>query len=92
MSRNRHLGYTTKEEFIRDAIRWRLKTLSGKYETIEIPRDEYEELKEALREMGTSYLNVTDFIYSQIRRALEEYREYKRRGKGRQFIKVSIIL
>lgn len=44
-SRNRHLGYITKEEFIRDTTRWRLKTLSEEYETIEIPRDEYKELR-----------------------------------------------
>lgn len=81
ISRNRHLGYTTREEFIRDAVRWRLKTLSGEYETIEIPKDEFEELREAIREMSAPYLNVTDFIYSQIRRVLDEYRKYKRERK-----------
>ncbi|MEM3816092.1 MAG: ribbon-helix-helix domain-containing protein [Candidatus Bathyarchaeia archaeon] len=35
---NKRLGYTTREEFIRDAIRWRLKTLREEIEYIEIPR------------------------------------------------------
>ncbi|MBS7639004.1 MAG: ribbon-helix-helix domain-containing protein [Candidatus Bathyarchaeia archaeon] len=83
ISRNRHLGYTTKEEFIRDAVRWRLRTLSGEYETIEIPKSEFDELKDALKEMNAPYLSVTDFIYSQIRQVLEEYRKYRRERRAR---------
>jgi len=75
---NRHLGYTTKEEFVRDAVRWRLKMLSEEYEYIEVPREEYEELTDALREMDSPYMNVADFIYDQIRRVLEEYREWRK--------------
>jgi len=26
---NKHLGYTTREEFVRDAVRWRLHFLKG---------------------------------------------------------------
>jgi len=33
---NRHLGYITKEEFIRDAIRFRLTRRSGKYERMRL--------------------------------------------------------
>ena len=47
---NKHLGCTTKEEFIRDATRARLKQLAGEYETIEIPKEDYEELEKALKE------------------------------------------
>ena len=36
MEENRHLGYTTKEEFIRDAIRFRLTWRSGKYERVRL--------------------------------------------------------
>jgi len=52
---NRDLRYTTKEEFIRDAIRFRLTWHSGKYEYIEIPKDRYEQLNEAIREMNMPY-------------------------------------
>ena len=32
---NKQLGYTTREEFIRDAARWRLKFLKKEYEYVE---------------------------------------------------------
>jgi len=72
---NKHLGYTTKEEFIRDATRARLRQLAGEYETIEIPKEDYEELEKALKEMNAPYLNATDFIYEKIKEVLEKYEE-----------------
>jgi len=62
MEENRHLGYITKEEFIRDAIRFRLTLHSGKYEYIEISKDEYEQLNEAIKEMNMPYRSAEDFI------------------------------
>ena len=72
---NKHLGYTTKEEFIRDATRARLRQLAGEYETIEIPKEDYEELEKVLKEMNAPYLNATDFIYEKIKEVLEKYKE-----------------
>ena len=72
---NKHLGYTTKEEFIRDATRARLRQLTGEYETIEIPKEDYEKLEKALKEMNAPYLNATDFIYEKIKEVLEKYKE-----------------
>ena len=74
---NKHLGYTTKEEFIRDATRARLRQLAGEYETIEIPKEDYEKLERALKEMNAPYLNATDFIYEKIKEILERYEELK---------------
>jgi len=74
---NKHLGYTTKEEFIRDATRARLRQLAGEYETIEIPKEDYEKLEKALKEMNAPYLNVTDFIYEKIKEVLLKYEELK---------------
>lgn len=76
IEKNKHLGYTTREEFIRDAVRWRLQFLSGEYEHIEIPREEYERLQQAIKELETPFLSVTDFIEQQIRSLLEKYAEY----------------
>jgi len=42
-------GYTTKEEFIRQAIRFFLKWESGEYEYIEIPKEKYEKLNRAVK-------------------------------------------
>ena len=73
---NKQLGYTTKEEFIRDSIRWRLKMLREEIECIEIPREKYEKLNIAVKEMRTPYRNAADFIEDQIDKAIEQYEEY----------------
>jgi len=73
---NRHLGYTTREEFIRDAVRWRLRFLKEEYEYIEIPKEEYEKLQQAIKAMSTPFLTVGDFIEQQIKSLLEKYAEW----------------
>ncbi|MEM2110771.1 MAG: hypothetical protein QXX08_02710 [Candidatus Bathyarchaeia archaeon] len=70
---NKHLGYTTREEFIRDAARWRLKFLKEDYEYVEIPREKYERLEDAVKEMSTLYHNASDFIHKQVEEVLEKY-------------------
>jgi len=75
---NRHLGYTTREEFIRDAVRWRLRFLKGEYEYLEIPREEYEKLQQAIKDMGMPFISVNDFIDQQIKTLLEKYAEWTR--------------
>ncbi|MCS7115145.1 MAG: ribbon-helix-helix domain-containing protein [Nitrososphaerota archaeon] len=79
---HRGRGYTTKEEFIRQAVRFMLKWESGEYEFVEIPREDYERLNKAVKEMNTPYTNAEDFIRDQIRKALEKYEEwFKERGE-----------
>jgi hypothetical protein len=51
------MGFTTKEEFARDSIRFRLTWLKGDNECLEIPRDQYEKLDEAMKEMVTPFHN-----------------------------------
>ena len=75
---NKDLGFTTKEEFVRDAIRRRLEQLKSRSESIEVPRDQYDELDEALNEMNIDFRSPEQFIYSQIDSVLEKYEEYKR--------------
>ena len=74
---NKHLGYMTREEFIRDATRWRLKTLTEEYEYIEIHKDEYEKLESAIKEMALPFHNTSDYISQQIKNALEKYSEWQ---------------
>jgi Arc/MetJ-type ribon-helix-helix transcriptional regulator len=74
---NKHFGYTTREDFIRDAVRWRLKLLEKDYELVEIPREKYEKLGKTLKHAKTRYLNPKDFIIKQIDDALE-----KNKGEG----------
>ena len=75
---NRHLGFTSREEFIRDAVRWRLRFLKERYEYLEIPKEEYEKLQQAIKEMEMPFLSVNDFIDQQIRSLLEKYAEWMR--------------
>jgi metal-responsive CopG/Arc/MetJ family transcriptional regulator len=73
MEKNKHLGFTTREEFIRDAARWRLKFLREDFEYLEIPREKYERLEAAVKEMNTPYRSAADFINNQIDEVLEKY-------------------
>lgn len=73
---NKHLGFTTREEFIRDAVRWRLHFLRDDYEYIEIPREECEKVQQAIRDMEMPFLSVNEFIEHQIKNLLEKYVEY----------------
>jgi metal-responsive CopG/Arc/MetJ family transcriptional regulator len=75
---NRHLGFTTREEFIRDAVRWRLRFLKERYEYLEIPKEDYEKLQQAIKEMEMPFLSVSDFIDQQIRSLLEKHAEWMR--------------
>ena len=70
---NKQLGFTTREEFMRDAARWRLKLLRENSEYVEIPKDKYERLKTAIEEMNTPYHSASDLINRQVDEALEKY-------------------
>ena len=75
---NKQLGFTTKEEFVRDAIRYRLERLKNDNESIEVSREQYNELEEALKEMGTPFRSPEQFIRNQISDVLDKYDEYKK--------------
>jgi metal-responsive CopG/Arc/MetJ family transcriptional regulator len=84
---NKHLGYTTREEFIRDAARWRLKFLREESEYLEIPRDKYEKLEAAVEEMNTPYHSAYDFVHTQIDEVLKQYEKWldeERQNQKRQ--------
>ncbi len=74
---HKNMGYTTREEFIRDATRWRLKTLTDQYEYIEIRKDEYEKLEAAIKEMALPFHGAEDYIDRQIQTALEKHDEWQ---------------
>jgi hypothetical protein len=78
---NRQLGYTTREELIRDAVRWRLRFLKGEYEYIEVPREEYEKLQTAIKDMEMPFLSVSDFIDHQIKSLLEKHAEWMKQSE-----------
>ena len=73
---NRNLGYTSREEFIRDAIRTQLRIAKDDYTYIEIQKTEYEKLQQAIKGLDTGFLSADDFINHQIRSLLEEHDAY----------------
>ena len=73
---NKHLGFPTREEFMRDATRWRLKLFRENTEYVEIPKDKYERLKTAIEDVNAPYLSVSDFIDKQIDEVLEKYERW----------------
>ncbi|MCW3994713.1 MAG: ribbon-helix-helix domain-containing protein [Candidatus Bathyarchaeota archaeon] len=78
---NRKLGYTSREEFIRDAIRKQLRSLKEKYTCIEVPNEEYERIQQALHDLGTEFLSVDDFINQQIHNLLQKHQEWIRQSE-----------
>ncbi len=75
---NRKLGYTSREEFIRDAIRTQLRFIKDQYTYIEIPKDEYEKLQQALADLDTEFLSVDDFVNQQIKKLLQKHQEWQK--------------
>jgi len=79
------LGYTTREDFVRDAVRRRLEQLTGEFEYVILPREDYEKLEEAISEMKAPFRNAADFVRKQIEEIIEKYEELKRtKRKGRK--------
>ena len=78
MKKTKIVGFTNKEDFVRDAIRYRLERLKNDNEFIEVSREQYNELEEALKEMGTPFRSPEQFIRSQISEVLYKYDEYKK--------------
>ncbi len=73
---NRNLGYTSREEFIRDAIRTQLRFAKDDCTYIEIQKTDYERLQQAIKDLDTGYLSADDFINHQIRSLLEKHDAY----------------
>jgi len=77
IEKNKQLGYTTKEEFIRDAARWRVRYLTDTYEFVEVHKEKYEKSDTVIKEMNLPYLGVADFIEKQLDALLEKYTEWQ---------------
>jgi Arc/MetJ-type ribon-helix-helix transcriptional regulator len=75
---NRNLGYTSREEFIRDAIRTQLQYKKEQSALIEIPQEDYDHVQQTLKELGTEFLSVDDFINHQIRTLLQKHQEWSK--------------
>jgi metal-responsive CopG/Arc/MetJ family transcriptional regulator len=70
---SKQLGFTTREEFICDAARWRLKFLNEESEYVEIPREKYERLEAAVKDMSIPCHSALGFIHTQIDEILGKF-------------------
>jgi Arc/MetJ-type ribon-helix-helix transcriptional regulator len=73
---NKQLGYTTRDEFIRDAIRDRLRFLKNKTEYVEIPKEDYEKLQQAITDLDTPFSSPDDFISNQVADLIRKHEEW----------------
>ena len=78
IERNRQLGFETKEQFVSDAVHFRLTWFKEENQCLEISGKQYERLEEAVKEMDAPFRSAEHFINSQIERFLEKYEEYKK--------------
>ncbi|MGB9693996.1 MAG: ribbon-helix-helix domain-containing protein [Fervidobacterium sp.] len=81
INKNKQKDYKTKEEFIKEAIRFLLKWESEEYKYIKIPKQKYNKLNQAVKEMNTPHQNATEFIKNQIDKALEQYENTSKKQK-----------
>ena len=70
------LGFEAKEDFVIDDASFRLDWLNSNNEHLEIPREQYGELNEAVKVMGTPFYSAEEFLQSQIDDILEKYRDH----------------
>ncbi len=75
---NKDRGFTNKEDFVRDAIRRSLDLNRSGNVSVEIPREQYEALNEAVKEMDMPFHTAEQFINNQMDEVLEKYEEYKK--------------
>jgi len=73
INENKPQGYITREEFIAEAARHHLRLKCKEYGYIEVPREKYEKLNKALKEMKAPYRCASDFIRKQINGMLIKY-------------------
>ncbi len=76
IDQNKQLGYTTREEFIRHAIRSQLGLHKEQFKCIEVPMEKYERLQQAIQDMDTGFLSPYDFIDQQIRKLLDKHQTW----------------
>jgi hypothetical protein len=68
--------FASKEDFVIDAINFRLEWLKSNKECLEISREDYDALSEALKEMRSEFFSVEEFVQGQIANVLQKYDDY----------------
>ncbi|MEM2614969.1 MAG: ribbon-helix-helix domain-containing protein, partial [Nitrososphaerota archaeon] len=80
INQNKHLGYTSKEEFVRDAIRFRLQWLKDEYEYFEVPKVDIEKMNEIMETLNAptnAIRYIRETIENAVKRVFDEYQSRK---------------
>ena len=75
--KERDLGFTTREEFFREAARRTLKFYDEDLEFVSLKRHKYEKARNAINELDLPFVSVDDFFEEQIDKLLEQYYQWK---------------
>ncbi len=78
ISKNKHRGFTTREEFVRDSIRFRLDWYNDLYEFFEVSKERIEKMDAIFDGLGAK-TDAREYIREAIERAVENvFEEYER--------------
>ena len=75
--KERDLGFTSREEFFREAARRTLKYYDEDLEFIALRRHKYEQVKNAINDLDLPFMSVDDFFEEQTDKLLEQYDQWK---------------
>ena len=81
IKKSKQLGFKTREQFVNDAVRFRLTWFKEDNQCLEISRRQYDLLEEAIEAMGAPFHSAENFITSQINTFIEKYEGYKEATK-----------
>jgi len=62
-----------REEYVRDAIRFLLRSLREQYEYVEISKDDFEHARQAFQDLDTPFESVDEFVCGQLHELLEKH-------------------
>ena len=81
IEKNSRLGFASKEDFLKDAARFRMRYLSQEYEHVELLREKYDRGERLIQEAGMPFLGVADYLEQQLDALLKKYEEWESRRK-----------
>lgn len=79
---NKQWGYPTREEFVRDATRFRIRWLQKGKVCIEMPREQFDRLSVAIKNMNLPFRSPEDFINAQAKDVIEKSKKRKNASKA----------
>jgi Arc/MetJ-type ribon-helix-helix transcriptional regulator len=75
--KNNELGYSSKEEFLFEAVRQLLKYYCEDIESIKVHRHLYEKAKTSIEDLDLPFISVDDFVEEQLKKLHEQHDQWK---------------